>query len=54
MPDLFDVIELTVGIPEQGLEAGMQGTVVECHPGEAYEVELADESGKMRSCHRSV
>jgi len=46
MPDLFDVIELMVDVPEQGLRAGMQGTIVECHPGDAYEVEFTNELGE--------
>jgi hypothetical protein len=46
MPELFDVIELTIDIPEQELYAGMQGTIVASHPGDAYEVEFADESGE--------
>lgn len=45
MPDLFDVVELTVDVPEQGLRAGMQGTIVECHPGDAY-VEFTNELGE--------
>ena len=46
MPDLLDVIELTVDIPERGLRAGRQGTIVECHPGDAYEVEFTNELGE--------
>ena len=46
MPDLLDVIELTVDIPERGLRAGMQGTIVECHPGDACEVEFTNELGE--------
>jgi len=46
MPDLFDVIELAVDLPERGLRAGMQGTIVESHPGDAYEVEFTDELGE--------
>ena len=52
MPDLFDVVELTMDIPGQGLYAGMQGTIVECHPDAAYEVdglkaiEFTDEHGE--------
>jgi hypothetical protein len=42
MPDLFDVIELAVDLPERGLRAGMQGTIVERYPG-AYEVEFTNE-----------
>jgi hypothetical protein len=46
MADLLDVIELTVDIPEQGLRVGAQGTIVECHPGDAYEVEFTNEAGE--------
>ncbi|MCZ6681141.1 MAG: DUF4926 domain-containing protein [Candidatus Poribacteria bacterium] len=46
MPDLFDVVDLVVDIPERGLRAGMQGTIVECHPNNAYEIEFADEQGE--------
>ena len=46
MPGLFDVVELTMDIPEQGLYAGMQGAIVECHPDAAYEVEFTDEHGE--------
>jgi len=46
MPDLFDVIELITDIPERGLRAGMQGTIVECHSGDAYEVEFTNEFGE--------
>lgn len=46
MPELFDVIELTMDIPEQELYAGMEGTIVASHPGDAYEVEFVDPSGE--------
>jgi len=46
MPDLFDVVELIVDIPERGLYAGMQGTIVECYPEDAYEVEFMNEQGE--------
>ena len=46
MPELFDVVELTTDIPEQELYAGMQGTIVASHPGNAYEVEFVDQSGE--------
>jgi len=46
MPDLFDVIELTMDIPGHELHAGMQGTIVERHAADAYEVEFTDESGE--------
>lgn len=47
MPELFDVVELVIDLPEQGLYAGMQGTIVEVHAsGAAYEVEFTDERGE--------
>lgn len=46
MPDLFDVVELTVDIPEYNLHAGMQGTIVESHQKDVYEVEFAAETGE--------
>ncbi|MEO0249219.1 MAG: DUF4926 domain-containing protein [candidate division WOR-3 bacterium] len=46
MPDLFDVVELITDIPERGLHVGMQGTIVHCHPGDAYEVEFTNEAGE--------
>jgi len=46
VPDLFDVVELTVDIPERGLRAGMQGTIVEFHPDDACEVEFTNELGE--------
>ncbi len=49
MAELFDVIELIVDIPEQGLRAGMQGTIVERHSDEAYEVEFTNEHGETIS-----
>ncbi len=46
MAEIFDVVELLSDIPEQGLNAGMQGTIVECHASDAYEVEFVNESGE--------
>ncbi|MBC8229870.1 DUF4926 domain-containing protein [bacterium] len=46
MPDLFDVVELIVDISEHGLRAGMQGTIVDCHSEDAYEVEFTNEHGE--------
>jgi len=45
-PDLFDVVELIVDIPERELRAGMQGTIVERHSDDAYEVEFSNERGE--------
>ncbi len=45
---LFDVIELIVDLPHQGLYAGMQGTVLDVHgDGNAFEVEFSDEQGRV-------
>jgi len=46
MAEIFDVVELLSDVPEQGLNAGMQGTIVECHASDAYEVEFVNESGE--------
>jgi hypothetical protein len=46
MPDLFDVIELIVDLPEHGLRAGMQGTVVHCHSESVCEIEFVNEDGE--------
>jgi len=45
---LFDVVVLAEDLPEEGLRAGMNGTVVDIHvkPCEAYEVEFCDDSGQ--------
>jgi hypothetical protein len=41
---LFDVVRLTSDLPEEGLRAGAEGTIVEVYerPEPAYEVEFAD------------
>jgi len=46
MPDIGDVIELTVDIPDRNLRAGVQGTIVHCHDNEAYEVEFTNKDGE--------
>lgn len=42
MPNLGDIIELTVDIPERNLRAGMQGTIVPSHSERVYEVEFTN------------
>ena len=37
---LFDVVALTEDVPEHKLWRGEIGAVVECYPGDAYEVEF--------------
>lgn len=45
---IFDVVTLLNDIPEEGLRAGMLGTVVEVYesPVVAYEVEFCDAMGR--------
>lgn len=45
---LFDVVTLLQDLPEEGLYAGMLGTVVDLHttPIVAYEVEFCDDLGR--------
>jgi hypothetical protein len=45
---VFDVVTLTHDIPEEGLRAGMVGTVVDVYaePALAYEVEFCDALGR--------
>lgn len=43
---LFDVVELTVDLPEDGLKAGAVGTIVDEYP-DAFEVEFNDDEGGL-------
>ncbi|MCA9927581.1 MAG: DUF4926 domain-containing protein [Anaerolineales bacterium] len=46
-PELYDGVELLVDLPEYGLFAGMQGTVIDIHRQDAaYEVEFANQQGE--------
>jgi hypothetical protein len=42
---LYDVVELAVDLPDDGLRAGAIGTIVDEYP-ESYEVEFADDDGR--------
>jgi hypothetical protein len=42
---LLDVVALTEDIPEYKLWRGEIGAVVECYPGDAYEVEFVAQDG---------
>ncbi|MBD2427565.1 DUF4926 domain-containing protein [Phormidium sp. FACHB-1136] len=44
-PELLDVVELLVDLPEAALQAGELGTIVETYGTQAYEVEFADTEG---------
>ena len=39
-PELLDVVELLVNLPDRNLQAGAQGTIVECHTDEDFEIEF--------------
>ena len=45
-PELFDVIELLVDLPEDNLHAGAKGAIVECYDDDNYEVEFTNTSGE--------
>ncbi|MEP6515059.1 DUF4926 domain-containing protein [Microcoleus vaginatus] len=38
MPELFDVIELLVTLPESNLHLGVRGAIVDCYDEVKYEV----------------
>lgn len=48
--ELLDVVRLAVGLPEHGIPAGEQATILEMHgdPPAAYEIEVVDEAGYPR------
>lgn len=45
-PDLFDVIELLITLPDHDLKVGEQGTIVELYPDGSYEVEFSNDQGE--------
>jgi Domain of unknown function (DUF4926) len=45
-PELFDVVELLVNLPEFQQSIGSQGSIVECHDPNHFEVEFSDEAGE--------
>jgi hypothetical protein len=45
-PELFDLIELLVNLPEIQQSIGTQGTIVECHDLSHFEVEFSNEDGE--------
>ena len=44
-PELFDVVELLIDLPNQDLQAGARGAIVDVYD-DAYEVEFANEMGE--------
>lgn len=45
-PELLDVIELLVDLPEDNLRTGVRGTIVECYNDNNYEVEFTNQEGE--------
>ena len=45
-PELFDIVELLLDLPDNELQTGAQGTIVECYDNDAYEVEFSDSNGE--------
>jgi hypothetical protein len=46
LPELFDVVELLVNLPEHGLQVGAQGAIVEQYADQSYEVEFTNGAGE--------
>ena len=45
-PELFDTIELLVNVPESQQPVGTQGSIVECHDCDNFEVEFTNKDGE--------
>ncbi len=45
-PELFDVVELLVNLPEADLQLGAPGAIVEQYPDQSYEVEFTNGTGR--------
>lgn len=49
MPNIGDVIELVVDVPNENLRAGIQGTIVHQHTDKTFEVEFVNDEGETRA-----
>jgi len=45
-PEVFDVVELLIDLPEYNLRSGVRGAIVACYSDEKHEVELSNEEGE--------
>ena len=45
-PELLDIVELIVNLPEQKQFVGDKGTIVECYDKDNFEVEFINENGE--------
>lgn len=46
---LLEVVAVTVGIPERGIERGQVGTVVDILDADRYAVEFSDDEGRTNA-----
>ncbi|MEG4112785.1 MULTISPECIES: DUF4926 domain-containing protein [unclassified Microcoleus] len=46
LPEVFDVVELLVILPEYNLHLGARGAIVDCYDDGNYEIEFSDRSGE--------
>lgn len=44
-PELLDMVELLLNLPDEGLQVGAQGTIVECCGEDVYEMEFVNGMG---------
>jgi hypothetical protein len=45
-PELLDIVEILVNLPDQKQFVGDRGTIVECYDDDNFEVEFVNESGE--------
>jgi hypothetical protein len=45
-PELYDIVELLIDLPQVGLKSGQLGTILEKHNETTYEVEFANVEGE--------
>jgi hypothetical protein len=45
-PELLDLVELLINLPDDRLFIGDRGTIVECHDDRNFEVEFTNEDGE--------
>ena len=45
-PKTFDIVRLSVNLPDYNLQRGAEGTIVECHSDGTFEVEFTNERGE--------
>jgi Domain of unknown function (DUF4926) len=45
-PELLDIVEILVNLPEHKQFVGAQGTIVECYDSDNFEIEFSNEDGE--------